>query len=171
MKERDLLVWTPEMVSNFWDYEAQFSDKYFSYEHGRPLVEEIKPYPKGASRVLDYGCGPGYLVENFLESGFKTAGMDSSVDSRQRVAQRFSSKANFLGAFTEEELTASFQRFDAVTIIEVIEHLYDPWLDDLTCRSMRPNVDGLTQVKQLRLEGERTTDQTAPNRPLIGNSL
>ncbi len=131
MKERDLLVWTQEMVSNFWDYESQFSDNYFSYEHGRPIVEEIKPYLKGASRVLDYGCGPGYLVENFLESGFKTAGMDSSVESRQRVAERFSGEANFLGAFSDEELAASDLRFDAVTVIEVIEHLYDPWLDDL----------------------------------------
>ena len=131
IKQRELLTWTPEMVENFWDYESQFSENYFSHEHGGALVRDIQPFLGESRRVLDYGCGPGYMIEKLLKCGFEAAGLDSSVESRQVVDSRFNGQDGFLGAFDWDELVKSELRFDAVTVIEVIEHLYDPWLDEL----------------------------------------
>ena len=80
--------------------------------------------PKPPAKILEAGCGPGLGARLLVENGFQVVG----VDYNQRgiaFAQILVPEANFihhdlrlLGEL--EELRASF---DAVTIIEVIEHI------------------------------------------------
>lgn len=130
MKQYDHLVWTPEMVKNYWDYMSRNPEEYFTYQHGASVVHQITSFLKKNGDVLDFGCGPGYLLEKLLAAGFNAAGLDASDESRQMVEKRFIDQREFLGVYNQSELLGADLRFDSITAIEVIEHLYDDQLEE-----------------------------------------
>jgi len=81
MKHPDHMVWTPEMVKNFWDYKSRFPEQYFTYRRSSEMVCQISPFLAPGSRILDYGCGPGYLMEKLMQRGFPAAGLDHGVEA------------------------------------------------------------------------------------------
>jgi 2-polyprenyl-3-methyl-5-hydroxy-6-metoxy-1,4-benzoquinol methylase len=129
------------MVKNFWGYLSQSPENYFAYHHGRELIEKLIPYLPKQGAILDYGCGPGYLVEQLLETRLRVAGLDFSPDSVKSVNERFQGRKNFIGAFEPHAIPDSVNRFDAAVSIEVLEHLYDEQLNELLenlARVVRP---------------------------------
>jgi SAM-dependent methyltransferase len=127
----ELLQWTPEMVKNFWDWQSSRPGEYFAERYAGAILRLLAPHLEPGQPVLDYACGSGRLVEALLSSGFRTAGLDISRESRERVAQRLAGRAGFLGVFSPDELPGLSHRFAAVTVLEAVEHLYDPQLDAL----------------------------------------
>lgn len=125
------LVWTPEMAARFWDFESQHPDRYFAFRYGAELVRQLRTYLIGRGPVLDYGCGPGYLLDQLLAAGIDAAGADFAPDTIDRLNTRIGARPNFRGAFTLEQLGTDKRRFGVVTVIEVIEHLYDEQLEPL----------------------------------------
>ena len=73
-------------------------------------------------RLLDVGCGPGFLLEAARERGWRATGVDPSPFSVAR--------AKSLGFEAHEGLLedVAFQpgSFDAVAMLQVVEHLPDP---------------------------------------------
>lgn len=151
MKDHKLLVWTPEMISNFWDYESRFPENYFAYGRGPEIVRRLRPYLPPGRSILDYGCGPGYLIEHLLKLDVQVAGTDTSEESIRKVREKYGSHPGFINAFNREQLAASGQHFDIVIVLEVIEHLYDEALRGL-----------LDDVRQLLKPGG-TVIFTTPN--------
>jgi 2-polyprenyl-3-methyl-5-hydroxy-6-metoxy-1,4-benzoquinol methylase len=131
MKDYDLLVWTPEMVRNFWDYEANFPANFFTRSHRYQIIKKFESYLPSRCTVLDYGCGPGNLIGPLLEAGFSVAAMDTSQLARELVLADFGDNKQFLGVYDQHEIDASGLKFDAIIAAEVIEHLYDDQLDSL----------------------------------------
>jgi 2-polyprenyl-3-methyl-5-hydroxy-6-metoxy-1,4-benzoquinol methylase len=131
IKGRPELEWTPEMVARFWDYESNFPERFFTYLNGAEMVRQLQPYFHGKASILDYGCGPGYLLDQLLAAGIQTAGMDFSAEAMQKVNERLQGHPHFLGTFTPHQLEESGRRFDAICVVEVIEHLYDEPLGKL----------------------------------------
>jgi SAM-dependent methyltransferase len=125
----ELLHWTPEMVERFWDWQSGQPESYFAAAHAGALLRRLRPHLAADAAVLDYGCGPGDLIAALLDAGFRAAGVDASAATREAVARRFAGRAGFLGALAPDELGA--RRFAAVSVLEVIEHLYDEPLDAL----------------------------------------
>ncbi len=92
--------WTKESVVTFWEYIGQREDlhwEYFTQQVGVGLTEFLahtgRLKPRAA--VLDYGCGPGFLIQHLLDRGVECYGADSSIKSvfgkcLQRVARRLS---------------------------------------------------------------------------------
>jgi 2-polyprenyl-3-methyl-5-hydroxy-6-metoxy-1,4-benzoquinol methylase len=119
------------MVKNFWDYQSRFPEQYFTYRRSTEMARQITPFLIPGSRVLDYGCGPGYLIERLMQRGFQAAGLDFSPVTLNAVRKNFGQTPAFLGAFTLQELREARIHFDAATIIEVVEHLYDTQLQEL----------------------------------------
>jgi 2-polyprenyl-3-methyl-5-hydroxy-6-metoxy-1,4-benzoquinol methylase len=73
-------------------------------------------------RLLEVGCGPGWALEVFRDSGFTVEGIDVSEEAVRR-ARKSGLEASVLN-FEREDLGRD--GFDIVVAMEVIEHLYDP---------------------------------------------
>lgn len=125
------LVWTPEMVRNFWDYQSRFPQAYFSFQHGPQIVEILGRHVAPGAAVVDYGCGAGDLIAALLPAGFRAGGVDVSPDSVAAVQRRFEGAQGFLGASVLAAGAAGAPCFDAAIVLEVVEHLYDDQLDEL----------------------------------------
>jgi SAM-dependent methyltransferase len=69
-----------------------------------------------ALRVLDFGCGDGEFVEQCRLYGFESIGVDRSTARSERSGGRILPSLEPL----------SGQRFHAVTLFEVLEHLEEP---------------------------------------------
>lgn len=125
------LRWTPELVQRFWDYQSRFPENYFTNQFGAEIARSLAPLLNGRARVLDYGCGMGFLLPHLANHAAEVAGADVSRESLQRVNEKCTDIKNFLGAYGIDDLMAMDQKFDAVVAVEVIEHLYDDQLDGM----------------------------------------
>ena len=87
---------------------------------------DLTPSSGGAwQKVLEVGCGGGYLTEEFAKAGFDVAGIDpaqASLDcARQHAAQGDLSITYVLGS--GEQIPFSNASFDIVLCCDVLEHV------------------------------------------------
>src|SRR2546421_4361563 len=96
-------LWTAESISRFWEYFGSRSDlhgDYFTFQVGAGVVgflqfaNRLKP---GAT-VLDYGCGPGFLIEKLLASGARCYGLENSRTAVDLINHKFQNEKNWMGA-------------------------------------------------------------------------
>ena len=83
--------------------------------------------PLAGKRILDVGCGGGILSESLARLGADIVGIDPA-ENNIGVAARHAQAAGLAidyRATTVETLAATGTRFDAVLIMEVIEHVRD----------------------------------------------
>ena len=117
-----------ELAHRWWDTDSEF----------RPL-HQINPlrldwinslFPLANQRVLDVGCGGGILADAMARKGAKVLGIDLSTKAL-RVAQLHALEAQTpnvsyrevaVEALAEEQAAS----FDAVTCMEMLEHVPDP---------------------------------------------
>lgn len=102
------------------------------------LVAEMKPASAGAAeaaadrplaglKLLDIGCGAGILSEPLAALGAEMTSVDPAPTNIE-VARAHAAKAGLdidYRATTAEELAATGAQFDAVLIMEVVEHVAD----------------------------------------------
>lgn len=117
------LVWSPEMVHRFWAYEQTRPENFFSYQVGRVLVRRFRKHLTG--RVLDYGCGLGFLIEDMLNAGISCGGVEFTTDFATRLNTSFDNRQGFLGVRVPGNFSEWRGTFDAIFLVEVVEHLYD----------------------------------------------
>jgi 2-polyprenyl-3-methyl-5-hydroxy-6-metoxy-1,4-benzoquinol methylase len=123
------MEWTDERISRFWDWQSQYPDVYFTYLFGPAIVASLKRHLRGRKRVLDYGCGVGYLLPHLCACVPEAYGADPSEQSTARTNERLAGTPSFKGAFLIKDLFARRLTFDAVLCVEVVEHLDDAALD------------------------------------------
>jgi SAM-dependent methyltransferase len=88
----------------------------------RDLLQTLARLHPGG-RLLDLGCAMGFLLEAAEQAGFEVFGLDLNPEA-VRVA-----RARFGDRVAQAELDASVfpgVAFDAVTLIDVLEHVPDP---------------------------------------------
>lgn len=124
--------WTPERSRAFWDWESRHPERFFATTCAPELVRRVRRHLAGREAILDYGSGAGALVDQLLGRGYRVAGSDASPAAVDALRRRFAGHPGFLGAFhTDELLAPGASRFDVIFATEVVEHLYDEWLDAL----------------------------------------
>ena len=79
----------------------------------------------GGMRLLDFGCGTGELCAIAADLGARPTGIESADGARRMASARLGIPIYpDLDALQDCEPTA---RFDLVTLLEVVEHLREPW--------------------------------------------
>ena len=124
--------WDIDSIRRFWNYhgrKTQDETEYFSFQVGEALVRLLKR-ARVLSRpvsVLDFGCGPGFLLEHFLNIGTTSFGFDFSDGTVAKVNQKFASRSNWKGAISATALPTAYDdtSFGLITCVETLEHLLD----------------------------------------------
>lgn len=129
--------WTPEKIRSFWNYYGQRIDlhnEYFSYEVGKGIVNFLGISGKmtPGMKLLDLGCGPGFLLQELLVRPYECWGFDYSDQTVKLVNERFRSSRNWRGAFASETIPVPFPDglFDLVICVETLEHLRNETLSE-----------------------------------------
>jgi len=113
----------------FKDYMEPKLDKYLTI--CRIIMQEV---PRG-SKILDIGCGPCDLAAILSRLGYNVTGLDDLRDSwhligrnRERI-KKFAEEMNirFIQA-TIESARVDQDSFDAVLLMDIIEHILNPRL-------------------------------------------
>lgn len=113
-------------LSDVLAYYERLEDE--AYENGRKerylqaeaLIEELKKQGP-PSRLLDVGAGSGILVEAAIKAGFNAEGIEPSSWLQQQAGERgLPVRRGLLDDIASEEA------YDAITLIDVIEHVEDP---------------------------------------------
>jgi 2-polyprenyl-3-methyl-5-hydroxy-6-metoxy-1,4-benzoquinol methylase len=122
------LEWDDEKAERFWDFAANWEPwqkDYFSKQVGSGIAHFLHQAVPLGGRILDYGCGPGYLVEELLKRGVPCEGLDSSPESVQMINRRFRHNPLWGGAkhFDGKPLPYEDNSFEAITCVETIEHV------------------------------------------------
>ena len=123
------IVWDGEKIAAFWNYlgtDATLKNAYFSRQRGRAVLRFVYKHFLPAGRVIDLGCGPGYLIDYLLEDGISCEGADLSPDSIRDLNLRLQGAPLFQGARTFSLPTVipfsdSYANF--VFCLETLEHL------------------------------------------------
>ena len=84
----------------------------------------VSPSP----RVLDIGCGTGFLLERLAERGFSGIGIDLSPESVEHARRRLAEigAADRLTAVVGSAYEPPAGPFDLIALTDVLEHLEDP---------------------------------------------
>lgn len=88
----------------------------------------IQGFAGTPGRVLDVGCGTGFLLERLAVEGWSGVGIDLSPDSVQLAEERLERLgfAEHVGAEVGSAYEPPSGPFDLVTVTDVLEHLEDP---------------------------------------------
>jgi SAM-dependent methyltransferase len=84
------------------------------------IIKIMKDLPRG--KVLDLGCGDGEYSKQLMDLGFTVIASD--ID-KERF--RYSGRIEFVHSDINEKLPFSNEYFDYLLLIEVIEHLKNPY--------------------------------------------
>ena len=87
------------------------------------VLRAMPQLPTGA-RVLDAGCGNGYFGSLLAGQGFQVCGLDPSASGIE-VARHTYPDISFVCADLSQP-PSGLAAFDAITCVEVIEHVYAP---------------------------------------------
>ena len=75
-----------------------------------------------AGKLLDVGCGPGTFIGNYLPE-VEALGVDLSPSQIAYANAHYATPRHRFSAEPVESLLAAGQRFDTITMIELVEHL------------------------------------------------
>lgn len=129
LNKKPFHIWTDVEVQALWDYESKAEENYYALVHGKRLHDEFSQFLKPGDSLIDYGCGVGYLIEQFI-STYDTHGFEFSEASAQAVNDRLKDKGNFNTCWVNGDKDLPLNSFDACTLTEVVEHLYDDHLNN-----------------------------------------
>jgi SAM-dependent methyltransferase len=89
----------------------------FTLQQKKKLVCRVSGLNKG--RILDIGCGTGAFLEVMKDAGWSVQGLEPD-DSARNIA-----KDRGVPVFPSKELFNINERFDAITMWHVMEHVHD----------------------------------------------
>jgi 2-polyprenyl-3-methyl-5-hydroxy-6-metoxy-1,4-benzoquinol methylase len=108
-------------------YREMSDDSYLHEEEGRRrtarrLLDLLGAYvPRG--RLLEVGCGHGLLLDEARRRGYDVEGLELSAEAARFARENLNLSVREMAL---EEATLDGERYDAIVIIDVLEHLDDP---------------------------------------------
>jgi len=116
-------------------YELHYSETELAWIRSRSRVRVDAvvdawrglPDPTSPRRLLDVGCGEGFGMQAFRDRGWDVRGLDFSVAGIRAQNPRL--EPFLIAGDVQESITAEVaasNRYDCVTLINVLEHVLDP---------------------------------------------
>ena len=92
------------------------------------VLETIDRYAVPQGRVLDVGCGTGFLLERLAERGFSGTGIDLSPESVEHARRRLGEigASERLDAQVGSAYEPPAGPYDLIALTDVLEHLESP---------------------------------------------
>lgn len=141
------VVWTREKSQRWWDASTSrqgFQHQYFSRLAGDLLLRVLRSARVSLEgRVLDFGCGPGYLLEKLAAKGVDCHGIDFSPESVDKARDRLREQGTAATVELARGIPTHLEErsYDAVFFLETLEHLLEeeraPTVAELS-RILRP---------------------------------
>lgn len=98
---------------------TSYADKtdmaYSSHRMALELIHTVNP-----RRVLDVGCGAGFVARECEKAGARVTGLDKSPPPPDAMSEFISARLD------EDEWPVNLSNFDLVLLLDVIEHLNEP---------------------------------------------
>ena len=88
----------------------------------RDLIVTKMPRPVSGDRLLDIGCGPGFLLVAAREAGWQVHGIDSAQYAAEYASTRFGLDVT-IGEIEDIEMEGLFR---VATMWDVLAHIRDP---------------------------------------------
>ena len=109
-----------------YKYESADAAHTHAYLFPTVLAElSAHPFPSGAKRVFDLGCGTGATAAALADRGFDVSGVDPSDDAI-RLAREARPHLRLEAGSASDDLAGRFGRYPAVVSLEVVEHVFHP---------------------------------------------
>lgn len=121
------------MDSALWDAIARVERRHWWFRGRREIVAEVlrRRLPAGA-RVVDVGCGTGFVLERLLDD-FDATGLEPDASVRARAADTV--RGRIRAGSTDDLSAIPPGSADAVLLLDVLEHLDD---DAAALRAVTP---------------------------------
>lgn len=128
------VVWTQEKAARFWKERSSHrteKDVYFSFEVGSDILLQAKKTIGTFGKTLDFGCGPGFLLEKLVGQGVHASGVDFDEDALNETRKRVDGSPCFEGVELIKNVPTHLpaNQYDTIFFIETIEHIMPDRLD------------------------------------------
>jgi 2-polyprenyl-3-methyl-5-hydroxy-6-metoxy-1,4-benzoquinol methylase len=115
-------------AANDADNAGYFDREYFQLHPGKVkyldyLVGLLRAHGVPGGRVLDVGAGYGFFLAALEKAGYEASGIEVSAHAVEQARQRV--RGLLVEQAAEEPFPFPESHFDAVTLLDVIEHLRD----------------------------------------------
>jgi 2-polyprenyl-6-hydroxyphenyl methylase / 3-demethylubiquinone-9 3-methyltransferase len=114
-------------AAHFWDPAGEFRPLHLLNPLRAGFI--AARVPLAGSRVLDVGCGGGLLAEALARAGAAVTAIDLApgmIEVARLHAAESALRIDYRVAAAEELARSAPQAFDAVTCMELLEHVPDP---------------------------------------------
>ncbi|MDZ4685255.1 MAG: methyltransferase domain-containing protein [Planctomycetaceae bacterium] len=120
--------WTADRVQRFWDYYASHESlhgTYFGATAGAAVVHLLDLIGVLRGRVLDFGCGPGLILEHLCRRDVEGYGVDSSEQSVLNAGRRCQGLPGFRDVQRVDNGPTPWPDgwFDLILCCETVEHV------------------------------------------------
>ena len=111
---------TEEYYNGFYKELSKLDELSNTFEKIKSFLPELK----GNESIVDIGCGHGGVCHELIKQGFDVSGIEINQDAIKSLKEK-----GF--KILQSDITKPFDivdRFNIVCILDVLEHLFDPYL-------------------------------------------
>lgn len=106
-------------------YQAELSGRIRTASRHLRILSRNARRNGSPGELLDVGCASGIFLAQALDAGWRVTGLEPSEVLFKEASERIGSRGTILPQILEEA-SLDEQRFDAVTLWDVLEHVADP---------------------------------------------